>query len=501
MVLAGALFGMTLTAAAPEPPTEWLVLGPVDKRGLAEIRAEAPPLRGGPPFLAAGAGREYVRPAMDSALAVHRLHFAFTVAYHYLFPQLTMGLALLIVVLKTMARRTGNGHYDRCARFWGRIFGINFTMGVVTGIPLEFQFGTNWADFAEAAGGVIGQTLAMEGVFSFFLESSFLGLFLFGEKRLGPRGHWWAAFLVFAGSWLSGFFIVATNAWMQHPVACEVRADGAIVLTSFWGLLGNPWLPWQYLHTMLGAVVTGSIVMAGIGAYYLLARTHEEHAKTFVRLGVVVGLAASALAAFPTGDTQAKNVARHQPATFAAMEGHFHSERGAALVLVGQPDVERLRIDNPIEIPRLLSFLTHYRWDAELTGLSEYAREEWPSNIPLLYYCYHVMAGLGTIFIVALAFAAWLLRGGRLFRSRRTLWLLALLIPFPYIANLAGWLTAELGRQPWVIHGLLRTADGYSANVSAGNALFTLIGFMGIYAALSFLFVFLVGRELRHGPR
>src|SRR5713101_8954301 len=202
---------------------------------------------------------------MDTALAVHRFHFAFTITFHYIFPQLTMGLALLLVVLKTLALRTGDDHYDRCARFWTKIFAINFALGVVTGIPMEFQFGTNWAKFAKAAGGVLGQTLAMEGVFSFFLESTFLGLLIFGEKRLGPRLHWLSALLVFLGSWLSGFFIIATNAWMQHPVGYRVTASGAIGLESFWSLLSNPWLAWQYPHNMSAAVITGSIVMSANG--------------------------------------------------------------------------------------------------------------------------------------------------------------------------------------------------------------------------------------------
>src|SRR5579871_3728824 len=213
------------------------------------------------------------------ALTVHRLHFAFTVTFHYIFPQLTMGLALLILILKTMALRTGNEHYHRAARFWAQIFAINFAMGVVTGIPMEFQFGTNWSRFSKAAGGVIGQTLAMEGVFSFFLESSFLGVFLFGEKRLGPRAHWVSALLVFLGSWLSGFFIIATNAWMQYPSGYRVGPNGEIVLTSLWHLLVNQWLFWQYLHNMIGSVVTASFVMASIGAYYLLVRSHEPHGR------------------------------------------------------------------------------------------------------------------------------------------------------------------------------------------------------------------------------
>lgn len=437
---------------------------------------------------------------MNSALTIDRWQFAFTITFHYLFPQLTMGLALLIVVLKSIALRRADEHYNKAARFWAKIFAVNFAMGVVTGIPMEFQFGTNWSRFSATAGGVIGHTLAMEGVFSFFLESTFLGLFLFGEKRLGVRGHWFAAFMVFAGSWLSGFLIVATNAWMQHPVAFERAADGSMSLASFWGLLGNPWLGWQYAHTMLGAVLTGCFAMASIGAYYLLHGSHAEFGRTFVRIAVIVGLPAALLAAFPTGDGQAKMVAQHQPVTFAAMEGAFQTEHGASLVLVGQPDMEQRRLDNPIAIPRVLSFLTHNRWTAEVKGLEEFPETEWPDNVPLLYFAYHVMAGLGTLFIAVMGVAAWLLWRGRLFRSRWMLWVLLLLLPFPYIANTAGWMTAEMGRQPWVIHGLMRTSEASSPNVSTGNGLFTLIGFMGMYALLGILFLFLVIRDIDRGP-
>src|ERR1700761_8756995 len=239
---------------------------------------------------------------MSSALLVHRLHFAFTVTFHYLFPQLTMGLALLIVVLKTMALRTQNAHYDRCARFWAKIFAVNFAMGVVTGIPMEFQFGTNWAAFARSAGGVIGQTLAMEGMFSFFLESSFLGLFLYGEKPLGPKVHLVSAVVVFLGSWLSGFFIVATDAWMQHPVGYTTGSNGEILLRSFTDLLLNPWIFWQYWHNMVASVVTASFVMAGLGAFYLLTRKQSTYGPIFVRTGVIAGLIAIMLMIFPTGD-------------------------------------------------------------------------------------------------------------------------------------------------------------------------------------------------------
>jgi cytochrome d ubiquinol oxidase subunit I len=251
---------------------------------------------------------------------------------------------------------------------------------------------------------------------------------------------------------------------------------------------------------MIGSVLTASFVMAAIGAFYLLSQKHEEYGRTFVRLGVIAGVIASVLVAFPTGDGQAKNLAWAQPTTMAAMEGLFATERGAPLAILGQPDVERMRLDNPLIVPNALSFLTYQRWNAEVKGLSEFPRDRWPDNIPLLYYAYHIMVGLGTIFIAVMALSALALYKGILYKTRPLLWVLMLLLPFPYIANTAGWITAETGRQPWLIYGLLRTAAGSSHRISAGNTLFTLIGFMGMYTVLAILFLFLVQREIDHGP-
>jgi len=437
---------------------------------------------------------------MDTALAVDRLQFAFTVTFHYIFPQLTMGLALLIVILKTMALRTGEERYSQCARFWAKIFAVNFAIGVVTGIPMEFQFGMNWSKFSKSAGGVIGQTLAMEGMYSFFLESTFLGLFVYGEKRLGPRMHWLAGFLVFLGSWLSGFFIIATNAWMQHPTGYQTMPDGSIALTSFAGLIFNPWIFWQYLHNMTGAVVTGSFVMAALGAFYLLTNRHREHARVFVRLGVIAGSIATLLMVFPTGDGQGQNIAVNQPPTLAAMEGLFDSTPGAPLAIIGQPDVEKQRLDNPLTIPGALSLLTYKRWSGRVRGLNEFPRSQWPENIELLYYSYHIMVGLGTILFAIMGVAAWKLWRGTLMQSKPILWALMLSFPLPYIATTAGWTTAELGRQPWLIYGVMRTAEGLSPKVTAGSGLFTLLGFMGLYSLLAILFLFLIYREVEHGP-
>lgn len=437
---------------------------------------------------------------MDSALLVDRLHFAFTVTFHYLFPQLTMGLAPLIVILKSLALWKKDEKYDRAAKFWAKIFGVNFLFGVITGIPMEFQFGTNWAKFSQFSGGVIATTLAMEGVFAFFLESTFLGLFLYGEKRIGPKWHWFAAFMVFAGSWLSGYFIIVTDAWMQHPVGYEVAADGTAHLTSFWALLANPWAIWQYVHNMSGALITGSFVMAALGAFYVLSKRHEELGRLFLRVGLTAAFVACVFQIFPSGDGQGRMLVAHQPVTLAAMEGLFNTETGAPVVLVGQPNTTTQSIDNPIKIPRMLSMLTYKRWDAEVKGLNEFPRDQWPDNIPLLYYSYHIMVGLGTIFVAIAAASLLLLWRSRLFASRWMLWILMFTFPFPYIANTAGWITAEVGRQPWLVYGLMRTEHGLSHVVSSGNAMFTLIGFMGMYFVLGVLFLYLVWRQVEQGP-
>jgi cytochrome d ubiquinol oxidase subunit I len=435
-----------------------------------------------------------------TALLLHRIQFGFTITFHYLFPQLTMGLSLLIVVLKGLALRSRDERYNQAARFWARIFAINFLLGVVTGIPMEFQFGTNWSQFARVTGGVIGQPLAMEGVFSFFLESAFLGLFLFGEKRLSPRAHWASAFLVFLGSWISGFFIIVTNAWMQHPVAYRVLPNGQYEVTSFWGLLTNPWALIQYAHNMSGAVITGSFAMCAVGAFYVLENRFTELGKIFLRVGVIAGLISCTAQIFPTGDIHGRYMAKHQPASVAAMEGLFHTERGAGIVLIGQPNEQKQTIDNPLMVNDVLSFLIYGTPKAEVEGLDRVPRDQWPEPLPLLYYAYHIMAGLGTYFALLMAVAGFMLWRGKLFATPWILWPLLLSFPLPYIANTAGWLTAEIGRQPWVVYGLIRTSSGYSKYVSSGNGLFSLLGFMGLYTALSILFVVLVFHIIAIGP-
>src|SRR5436305_13530387 len=452
---------------------------------------------------------------MSDHVLVDRLQFTLTVTFHYIFPILTMGLALFVAWLKTVSYLGRDDHrfrlwrktqeerddYESAARFWAKIFAVNFAVGVVTGIPLEFQFGTNWAKFSNYAGGVIGTTLAMEGVFAFFAESVFLGIFLAGRDRFSARVHWISSLMVFAGSWLSGFFIIATNAWMQHPVAYSKTGD-KVQLDSFWGLVTNPWVRWQYLHNMSGAAITGGFVLAAMGAFFLLLGRHERFARLSVRVGVIGALIFCVLQIFPTGDRAAHDVSLHQPAAFAAMEGAFKTEKGAPLVLIGNPNTEKGKLDSTLAMPKLLSFLTSKRWDQTIKGLNDIPRDQWPDSVPLVYYAYHIMVGLGTILALIAALGVLLLWRGKLYTSKPMLWALMVAFPFTFIANIAGWATTETGRQPWLVYGLQRTAEGASpaSSVPAGTGIFTLLGFAGLYLFVGILYLMLLVRIISRGP-
>jgi cytochrome d ubiquinol oxidase subunit I len=440
------------------------------------------------------------RQIVEDALTVSRMQFAFTITYHYLFPMFTMGLALLVFVLKSIYMRSGNDLYNKSARFWGKIFAVTFVFGVVTGIPMEFQFGTNWAAFSAFTGDVIAQTLAMEGAFAFFLESAFVGIFLFGERRFGQRVHWFSSLMVFVGTWASGYFIITTNSWMQNPVGYRVLENGNIQLDDYWAVLLNPWMFAQYAHNMGGAVVCGAFVMAGLGAYYLLAGRDVEYGRIFLKIGVITSVIASIWMLFPSGHLSSEQVAEHQPVALAAMEGHFKDSDEADLVFIGQPNLEKMEVENPIVLPGGLSLLVYGPAGGDVKSLEEFPEKNWPDNIPLLYYSYHVMVGLGTIFIAITVLAAFMLWRGWLYTFRPMLWAIMLAMPFPFIANTAGWYSAELGRQPWLAYGLFRTEEGVSPLVSSGSVLFTLIGFMGMYLVMGLLYVIIMVREVAHGP-
>jgi cytochrome d ubiquinol oxidase subunit I len=437
---------------------------------------------------------------MAQTLFYSRIQFVLTIAFHYLFPQLSMGLALFILYFKTRALRNNDGVYQQAARFWTRILAITFVFGVATGITMEFQFGTNWPGFAEFAGGVIGQTLAMEGIFAFFLESAFIGILLFGEKRFSPKMHWFAALMVFLGTWLSAYFILATNAWMQHPVAYTTAADGSTQVSSLWGLLTNPWLLWQFLHNQSASVITSSFVIMGVGAFYLLSDRHKSTAQLFVRTGLVVAVVASIFQIFPSGDGEARKVYQEQPIKGAAMEGLFKTERGAGIALFGQPNMQTETLDNPIVIPDALSLLAYHHMLATVKGLDAFPRDQWP-NVPVVYYAYHIMVLLGFAFAGITLLAVFLWWRGKLFQFRWMLWILMLAAPLPYVATLGGWVTAEAGRQPWLVYGLFKTVEGASASLSSGNALFTLLGYIGLYLIAGLLYLMLVLRLIGQGPQ
>jgi cytochrome bd ubiquinol oxidase subunit I len=434
------------------------------------------------------------------ALLVDRLQFAFTIMFHYLFPITTIGLAPFVAgyTLKS-ARHPLDEDAARAAAFWTKIFAINFAVGVVTGIPMEFQFGTNWATFSARSGSVVGQTLALEGVYAFTLESVFLGVLLYGKRYVPPMFHAISGVLVAVGSLLSGFLIVVTNAWMQHPVGYRIGPGGKIELENLASVLLSPFAWWQFLHVLMGALIAGSFVVAGIGAYYLLSQREIALGRRFVHSGVIVAAICSVLAVFPTGDRNGDDVTAYQPVKLAAMEGLFTTQRGAPLAIIGMPDAKNRTLIDPIVVPDLLSFLAYGNFRANVAGLDAYAMTLWPP-VELTYYAYHVMVGLGTIFSGVAVFAALLLWRRLLFRWRWMLWILLLVMPFPYIANEAGWVVTEVGRQPWIIYGLMRTADGPSPTVLAGETVFTLIGFAGMYFMLGVLFLYLVLREIAIGP-
>jgi cytochrome d ubiquinol oxidase subunit I len=287
---------------------------------------------------------------------------------------------------------------------------------------------------------------------------------------------------------------------MQHPVGYQIEADGSLGVASFSAYLLNPWAFVQFAHNQLAAVVTGSFVVAAIGAFYALRGLHPVQARLYLRAGTFVGLIASLLVAFPTGDQQAKMVGNHQPIALAAMEGKFRGGKMASVALIGQPNIEAQRLDNPIEVPGALSFLAYGHFGSFVHGLNDFPKDQWPDNLELLYYSFHIMITLGTLFIILMAFATLQNWRGRLESSALLLWILMLAFPFPYIANTLGWMTAELGRQPWLVYGLFHTRDGYSKVVSNGNAIFTLIGFTGLYFVIGLLFLGLTGREIAKGP-
>jgi len=304
--------------------------------------------------------------------------------------------------------------------------------------------------------------------------------------------------MIFLGSWLSAYFILATNAWMQHPVAYNTAADGSLHVNNLIALLTNPWLFWQFLHNQSASIITTSFVIAGVGAFYLLSNKHRDLAVLFMRTALTVALVATVFQIFPSGDGEGRQIFANQPVKGAAMEGLFKTERGAGIVLFGQPNMQTKSLDNPIIIPDVTSLLVYHNMLAQVKGLDAFPESEWP-NVPVVYYAYHVMVTLGFLFAGTALLSGFLLWRKRFFSTRWILWIWMLITPLPYIATLAGWVTAEAGRQPWLVFGLFKTETGVTSNLSAGNVMFSIIGFSGIYLIAALLYLFLIYKTISHG--
>jgi len=426
-----------------------------------------------------------------------RLQFGLTVGFHYIFPVITIGTAWLIAWMLWRYLRTGDEAWGRTARFWIRVFAVTFVVGVATGITMEFQFGTNWAHYSRFVGDIFGAPLAAEGVFAFFLESTFMGVLLFGERRVSRGVYAFSGLMVAVGSTLSGFWIVVANSWQQTPAGYEI-IDGKARLTSFGEAVFNPSTVPRYLHTIDGALIAGAFFVLGLSAWFLLKKRHVEFAQRSIRVGLVAGVVASALQ-WPLGHYHAVQVAETQPVKLAAFEGIWETTDRAPLLIFGIPNVAEQRTDFKVAWPNMLSIGVGGSADTVVQGLEDFPEDEWPP-IMVPFGSFHVMVGFGVYFVCFTGVGLLLLWRKRLVDNRWFLKLAVLSIPLPIIANELGWIAAEVGRQPWVVQGLLRTEDAASKMVPAGQILATIVGFSLVYAALFAVWIFLLARKMRRGP-
>lgn len=428
-----------------------------------------------------------------------RLQFAITIGFHFLFPPLSIGLAWLLVVIEGIGWRRNDPDYVSAGKFFAHLLALTFAVGVATGIVMEFQFGMNWAKYSEFVGDIFGAPLAAEAIFAFFLESGFLGLYLFGRKKLSKGVHWFSILMLAIGATISAFWILVANSWQQTPAGYVIR-NGRAELTSFYDAVFNPSTMVRFAHTTTACIVSGCFFMAGICALLILRNRQVAAAKKAIKVAVVVGIISSVLVAFPFGHEHAQQVAHTQPEKFAAIEGVYDTTTGAPLALFGYPTDRPPELKAPIEIPKLLSLLAFGQADAPIKGLKDFPEDERPP-LWITFVSFHNMVILGMFFIGAMGLAAWSLYRGTLWGKRWLLKVLLWSIPLPLIACQFGWVAAEVGRQPWIVYRVLRTADAASPTVGAGEILSSIILFSGVYLLLGVLYVFLVAREVKHGPR
>jgi len=433
------------------------------------------------------------------AVFLARVKFALTAGFHFLFPPLTIGLAWLIVWMMRRYHKTGDEAWGRTARFWLKMFAVTFAVGVVSGLTLEFQFGTNWSEYSRFVGDIFGAPLAAEGVLAFFLESTFVGVLLLGWGRVSRRTLYVSAWMVALGATLSAFWIIVANSWMQTPAGYEI-VGGRAVLTDFWAAVFNPSTVPRYTHTMAASLVTGAMFVMGVSAAFLRKGRHVQFATRSMHGALVMALLGS-LAVGMTGHGHAVQVARTQPTKLAAYEGLFETQQGAPLVLFGFPDAENRTVHCAVTVPKALSVLAWSDPDAWVLGLDATRREDWPP-LAMTFYPFHIMVALGLYFIVLSAVGLWASRKGTLPGRKWLLTAMCWSMPLPFIANELGWIAAEVGRQPWIVYGRMRTADAASpaSVVPAGQILAVIIAFSVVYAGLFAAWIYLLRRQVHAGP-
>ncbi len=431
-----------------------------------------------------------------------RLQFALTASFHYLYPPFSIGLAWLLVIMKAQHLRTGLEVYDQMAKFWTRIFAATFAMGVTTGIVMEFEFGTNWAAYSRFVGDIFGSPLAAEALLSFFLESTFLAVLVFGWDRVGRGMHFFATLMVAVGATLSSVWIVVANSWQQTPAGYQIVGEGLArhaQITSFWEMFFNPSALPRLAHVVTAALVTACFVVMSVSAWYLLRKRHEDFAKRCFRIALVVGFLA-VITTGGAGHRQGQLLATTQPAKLAAFEGHFKtSEGGTPLYVMGYPDVAQEKVLYGLGIPGGLSLLAYNSFTKPVTALDQFPKEDWPPVVPS-FFSFHGMIALGSAMIALTALGLFFWWRKKLFETRWLLWLFVLAFPLPYLANEMGWVAAEVGRQPWIVQDMLRTKDALSESVSAGQVLGSTLMFTSLYSILFLLYVFIVLAKVHKGP-
>lgn len=430
-----------------------------------------------------------------------RIQFAFTIAFHYIYPPLSIGLGLLMVIFESIYIKTKNKEYHTLAKFWTKIFALTFGIGVVTGIVMEFEFGTNWAVYSRFVGDVFGSALAAEGIFAFALESGFLGVLLFGWNRVKPWVHLVSTIGVFFGSMFSAVWIVVANSWQQTPAGFHIVGEGLMAraeITDFWAMVFNPSSVDRITHVWLGAILSGAFLVLSVHAYYLLKGRYVDISKKGFKIALVVATIFS-LGQLGTGHSSADGVAKNQPAKLAAFEGHFDANAPADMYLFGWVDKDKQEVTG-LKIPGGLSFLLEYRFDAPVKGLNAFPEDERPGQVNAVFQFYHLMVAIGMTLIALTLLASFLWWRGKLFDNKLILWIFVFAALLPQIANQVGWFAAEMGRQPWVVYGLLRTSEAFSQSVTANQILFSLILFFLVYSLLFVLFVYLLNKKIQHGP-